>query len=90
MLCDYMPEGGVPDDFTRLSVSPYTWAIFPVNEKDSSRSVGEQIQDIWKRLYPVWFPTSGYQLADGLEFEMYWDKGEGIYRAEAWVPVVKK
>lgn len=89
MLCDYVPEGGVPDDFTRLAVPSFMWAIFPTDEK-GSRTAGQQVQDIWKRLFTEWFPTSGYEHADGPEFEMYWNKGEGIYKAEVWVPVLKR
>lgn len=50
------------------------------------------ILDIWKRIYSEWFPTSGYEQAQGPNIEKhYWkdDKREE-YICEVWIPIVKK
>ena len=52
----------------------------------------ETIQDVWKRAFSEWFPTSNYDIAGGAQIEWYSD-GDGNaddYRAEVWVPVRKK
>ena len=88
MLCRHVPEGGVPDEYTTLHVPTLTWAIFPTDAK-SEVGTGEQIQNIWKRVFTEWFPTSGYVHAEGPDFEMYYDIEDGDW-GEVWVPVVKK
>lgn len=90
MLCRHVPEGGIPDEYTRLHVPALTWAIFPTDAK-SEVGTGEQVQNIWKRLYTEWFPNSGYEQDDGPEFEMYYDYGnEHGDWGEVWIPVVKR
>ena len=91
MLCYYIPESGVvPEEYHRLVVPALTWAIFPT-EGRSPIGTGKQVQGIWKRIFPEWFPTSGYEHAVGPEFEMYFGIDGNRYDnyAEIWVPVVK-
>jgi AraC family transcriptional regulator len=50
------------------------------------------IQEVWKRVYTEWFPSSGYEHAGGAELEWYSD-GDGDskdYLSEIWIPIVKK
>lgn len=87
MVCGFTPTGEAPADFERLSVPALIWAVFPLDEKDGH--VGDQVQNTWRRVFTEWFPTSGYGHADGPEFEIYFDRGEGIYAAEVWIPVIQ-
>lgn len=47
------------------------------------------MQDIWKRIYAEWLPSSGYQHAPLTEIE--WYGGEDCmaanYRSEIWIPM---
>jgi AraC family transcriptional regulator len=90
----YMIGAVVPVDaeaggFAVLEVPALTWAIFPTGEHTDEQTT-EAIQAVWKRIYPEWFPTSGYEHAEGPEFEMYHNLGNGRYVSEVWIPVVKK
>lgn len=75
--------------YTRLSVPSMTWAVFSTGECTEEDGT-EKIQSIWKRIYPEWFPTSGYEHADGPEFEMYFTLGNGKFDEEVWIPVTRK
>ncbi|MEN6312844.1 MAG: GyrI-like domain-containing protein [Clostridiaceae bacterium] len=58
-------------------------------EKHAQDQTTEKVQALWKRIFPEWFPTSGYEHADAPEFEMYYRAGDDKYIAEVWIPVVK-
>ena len=88
MICQHTPQEGVSEDFTKLEVPEVTWAIFPV-EPYTLDEEDEKVQGIWKRIFPEWFPTSGYEHADAPEFEMFYKIGENKFRAEIWIPVVR-
>lgn len=67
-----------------LKVSASVWAVFEV--------VGpfpKTLQDTWANIYAQWFPSSGYELAEGPE--MLWnespDTSKPNYRSEIWIPV---
>ena len=84
MLCNYLPKGiTVPEKFTVLDVPAATWAVFDVPDCD--------MQPMWKRIYPEWFPTSNYEQAEGVSFEMYYGLGRhenGM--GEIWIPVKER
>jgi AraC family transcriptional regulator len=76
-----LPEGSVD-----IMVQELTWAIF------SSRGpLPGAIQDVFKRIFAEWFPTSGYEHADGPELEVYGpgDMTAEDYYCEVWIPVKK-
>lgn len=84
MLCNFLPKGlSIPSNFTTLSAPSSTWAIFDVPNCD--------MQSMWKRIWTEWFPTSEFEAAEGVQFEMYYglanhQNGFG----EIWIPVRKK
>ena len=87
MLCLDMPEGGVPDEFEVYTIPARTWAVFPlVIEKPGEDS----IISVWKRIFPEWFPNSGYEMDSGPRQERCHFREDGKMVVEAWVPVVKK
>ncbi|GKU24975.1 AraC family transcriptional regulator [Clostridium folliculivorans] len=79
----------VPGEFSVISVPALTWVIFRTDEHKSSEVV-EKIQAIWERIFSEWFPSSGYEHAEGPELEVYYTaEGDRNY-SEVWIPVVKK
>lgn len=89
MVCQNVPKEGVPEEYTKLEVPALTWAVFSTDRHEIVETT-EKIQDIWKRIFPEWFPGSGYEHVNAPEFEMYYSAGEGKFTAEVWIPVVKK
>lgn len=86
MIAADAPETGAPKGFERLAVPAHTWAVFTTPE---GGDITAAIQDIWKRIHPEWFPSSGYEHADGPDQERYVRVGDDTYYGEAWVPIVK-
>lgn len=75
-----------PEDFAQLDVPALTWAVFA--------AVGpfpNTLQDVWGRIYSEWFPSSGYQAAEGPE--ILWNEHKDVtsptFRSEIWIPVKK-
>lgn len=64
-----------------------TWAVF-----ESIGSMPHAIQNLWKRIYSEWFPSTGYEHAGELDMEVYppGDADDENYRCEVWIPIVKK
>lgn len=82
MVCCHLPKGlDIPEKFTKLSVPALTWAIFPEPRCE--------LQQLWRRIYTEWFPTSGYEQVEGPQFEMYYGTPEHT-QGEIWIPVRKK
>lgn len=85
MICMDLPDGGVSDEFETIAVPACTWAVFPIVFDRPE----DHIQSIWKRIYPEWFPYSGYELDAGPRLERYYRRQDGKMVGEVWVPVVK-
>ncbi|EPR09493.1 AraC family transcriptional regulator [Ruminiclostridium papyrosolvens] len=82
MICYNLPKGlEIPDRLTKLSVPELTWAIF--------QEPHCEIQNLWRRIYTEWFPTSEYEQVEGPSFEMYYGMS-GYCMGEIWIPVKKK
>lgn len=84
MLCQFLPKGlSVPDQFTVLDVPGAAWAVFDVPNCE--------MQAMWRRIWTEWFPASGYESAEGMQFEMYYGLAshENVM-GEIWIPVRKK
>ncbi|WP_397379175.1 effector binding domain-containing protein [Paenibacillus sp. YYML68] len=74
-------------EFDLIQIPAATWAVFT--------SVGPMpgaIQELWRRVFQEWFPTTGYEHAEGPDFELYppGDARADDYRCEVWIPIVKK
>jgi AraC family transcriptional regulator len=84
MLCNFLPKDlSIPSKFTILTVPSSTWAVFDVPECE--------MQSMWKQIWTEWFPTSGYEMDKGVQFEMYYGlaKHQNGF-GEIWIPVKKK
>jgi AraC family transcriptional regulator len=76
-----LPPGCI--DFTTKAG---TWAIF-----ESHGPMPDAIQEVWKKIYGEWFPTSGYEHAEDYELEVYSEGDSSVpdYYSEVWIPVKK-
>ena len=76
-----------PEGFSEMEVEASTWAVF-----ESVGPYPDTIQNLWAQIFAEWFPSSGYELGQGLE--ILWTEHLDItapdFRSEIWVPVVKK
>lgn len=74
-------------EFEFIHIPAATWAVFT--------SIGPMPganQEVWSRIYQEWFPNTGYEQAEGPDFELYppGDTMSEDYRCEVWIPIVKK
>jgi len=95
-----MEEKGELDHYIGVATSSNDTASFDVLEVDAStwavfESIGpfpQALQNVWGRIYSEWFPSSGYEVAEGPE--ILWNESPDIgnpkYRSEIWIPVKKK
>lgn len=77
----------LPEGMEELIIPPSTWAIF-----ECFGPMPDAIQNVWKRIYSEWLPSSRYEHAGTIELELY-PKGDGFdndYKSEIWIPVVPK
>jgi predicted transcriptional regulator YdeE len=74
----------VPDGMFEYTVPECTWAIFPGAGNPQS------IQELQKRIFAEWLPTSGYEWSGAADVEVYLNKDPVNMKYEVWMPVVKK
>lgn len=84
-----VPEIDIPKEYTILDILPCTWAVF-----DSKGIMPQnlEIQNVWKRIYCEWFPSSGFEQVEGPCIEKYYWEDENYekYSCEVWIPVRRK
>ncbi len=73
----------MPEGLFEYTVPEHTWAIFP-----GSGSPGS-IQDLQKRIFAEWLPTSGYEWANAPDVEVYLDNDPSNMKYEVWLPITK-
>lgn len=88
-IIDFDGKTKIPDGLVTVDVQPYTWAIFKT-EEHGMEDAPEKVQAVWKRIFPEWFPTSGYEHAEGPELELTYEITNNKCYTEVWIPVVKK
>jgi AraC family transcriptional regulator len=75
------------EGFDVLMIEASTWAVF-----ESIGPFPETLQNVWGRIYSEWFPSSGYEAAEGPE--ILWNESTDTqnpkYRSEIWIPVKKR
>lgn len=64
-----------------------TWAVFEV-----VGPMPHSIQNLWRRIFSEWFPSTGYEHGNAPEIEVYPDGDPNAedYRSEIWVPIIKR
>ncbi len=88
MQCAFKSKNSNTDGYSVVDVPAYTWVILP-SEKFKWENVVEVINKLNKRFYMEWLPTSEYEQAAGINFEVYGGDLEMGY-VELWYPVQKK
>jgi AraC family transcriptional regulator len=70
--------------FEVIPVPASTWAVFDCTL--------DNLQDITKRIFNEWFPSTGYEHAPAPEIEVYLpgDFANTAMKCQIWIPVVKK
>ncbi len=89
MIGYFAQESDAHNDFTSITVPASTWAIFHTEELSITESA-KQAAIMWKRIFTEWFVTSQYELGNAPELELHYNKGNGRYVTEVWIPIVKK
>ncbi|WP_243124393.1 AraC family transcriptional regulator [Clostridium sp. AWRP] len=89
MMGHEMPKIEISDEFTILEIPKLTWAVFEGHGTTPDNLI---IQDIWRRIYSEWFPSSGFEQVEGpcIEKNFWNDKKQGEYKCEVWIPVKRK
>lgn len=89
-----LPEGqDVPEELDHLSVPDQTYAVFDSRDTYSEDTeMGMEILNVWRRIYAEWFPSAGFEQAEGPCMEKYYwtDDSHEESICEVWIPVVKK
>jgi AraC family transcriptional regulator len=77
---------GLSTEFESLSVDAGSWAVF-----ECVGAMPDAIVRLWKQIYREYFPTSGYQPKNSIDFEVYpaGDTSSDEYRCEVWIAVDK-
>lgn len=71
-------------DFEEHTIPASTWAVF------SGEGTALSIQELEKRIFTEWLPTSGYEYGNAADIEVYLDPNPQNTKYEVWMPVVKK
>ncbi len=77
----------VPAGLETIHIPKATWAVF-----DAVGPMPEPLQNVTKRIWEEWFPSTGYEFAGTADFEVYLpgDMTSPDYRCQIWMPVKKK
>ncbi|RXZ83796.1 AraC family transcriptional regulator [Paenibacillaceae bacterium] len=74
-----------PAEFATLVIPAATWAVFI-----TSGPQPETMLQTWERIYSEWLPSSGYELAESVEFLSESNDPRDPSTIEIWIPVKKK
>jgi len=81
MFAAKLPDKGVGDAFTVLPIPATTWVVFGYKQVIYPETTSE----LYERIYSEWFPTSGYEQAEGPCLEYYPND-----KMEVWIPIQQK
>lgn len=71
--------------FTTFEIPAATWCVFK-----TSGPQPETMLKTWKRIYAEWLPSSGYELAESIEFVRDLNDPSNPLANEIWIPVKKR
>ena len=78
---------GVPADLFTAEIPEAVYAIFTTPATDGEENIAPAIQGTGKYIYEIWFPTSGYEFAEGkVDFEFYPCTNQGE-KVKIYIPV---
>ena len=77
----------VPEGFEEYHVPPLTWVVFEgrgeINEQSNA------VRGLAKRVLVEWLPSSGFELANGPDIELFSNPDPTKVEFEMWLPIVK-
>lgn len=87
MIAAEAESGGALADMETFNIPALTWAVF-----ECVGPMPQAMQEMLKRVYVEFFPSSGYERAEGPDVEVYpeGDLTSPNYHSELWLPVVRK
>jgi AraC family transcriptional regulator len=86
MIGSLVQEGSNPMGYEVVEIPASKWGVF-TTETYTIENTSDAVQDLWKRIFSDWFPTSGFEMAEGPQLEMYY-KTKGIEEyCEVWIPL---
>ena len=88
MQCSFITPNSKTEGYSVVEIPATTWVVFPTGWV-SWEELGSTIDDLFKRFYSEWLPTSDYERVEGPEFEMHGGTLEKAY-LELWMPIRKK
>ena len=77
-------EGPADEDLFELTIPQGLWAIFP------GKGDGASLQELQKRIFSQWLPSSGYEWAQMPDIEVYMSDNPLDMAYEVWLPITKK
>ena len=78
------PIKDVPEELDVITIPSSKWVVFS-ESYERVEETSETIQNLWKRAFTEWLPTSQYEVASGPQLEVYpWE----TKTVEVWVPIV--
>jgi len=89
MQCGFVTPESKTDGYTVVDIPEMTWAVFPTGIQ-SWADIGSAVDEVFRKFYSEWLPTSEYEKADGPEFEMHTQFTLEEGNIELWMPVRKK
>ncbi|TYP74142.1 AraC family transcriptional regulator [Paenibacillus methanolicus] len=72
-------------EFTTFEIPAATWSVFK-----TSGPQPDTMLKTWERIYAEWLPSSGYELAESIEFVRDLNDPTDLSAYEIWVPVKKR
>ncbi|BFH59477.1 AraC family transcriptional regulator [Paenibacillus azoreducens] len=93
MGAELQEDSGALEGLTVLHVPNQTYAVFDSRESiPDDVEIGLEIQNVWKRIYSEWFPSSNFEQVEGPCIEKYYwaDNTQTDSICEVWIPVRKK
>jgi len=89
---DYTAEKAQEMKLEVQDIPEHSWAVFPCRG-----AMPLPLQEVNRRIFSEWLPTSQYEIAEGYNIEYYSDPADyklGVqdpeYYAEVWIPVKEK
>lgn len=84
-----VPDKEIPKEYKVVDIPSATCAVFDAKSTMENRI---KIKDVWTEIYSEWFPSSGFEQAEGPVIEKYyWDDDKyDNYTCEVWIPVKRK
>jgi AraC family transcriptional regulator len=86
MIGCLMQEASNPTGYDVVEIPALKWGVF-TTEPFRIENTSDAVQDLWKRIFTEWLPSSKYIMAEGAQLEMYYnDKGTEEF-CEIWIPM---